>query len=70
MLKTILLFSLHPVFFSAAWIRFPKIHVYAFENEHANVCVETTSLLGDDIDIKLMSIPAINITRYTNATGK
>ena len=46
------------------------MHVYAFENELATVCVETTSLLGDDIDIKLMSIPAINITHYTIATGK
>ena len=47
------------------------MHVYAFENdEPATVCVETTSLLGDDIDIKLMTTSDINTTRYTIATGK
>ena len=49
---------------------FSEIHVLVLENEHSTVCIETTSLLGDDIDIKLMSIPAINITHYTIATGK
>ena len=47
------------------------MYVFVFENDgHATVCVETTSLLGDDIDIKLMTTSDINTTRYTIATGK
>ena len=60
--------------FSAALIKFLYEFVLAFENDgHATVCVETTSLLGDDIDITFMTVPwpTINITgSYTIATGK